>query len=71
MNTKRYYVAEHINNIIEELSLQTWDDTKKDKQNLPKQKDEHNHLTDAEDYALSDLMYEITQEEMFKLLNKW
>ena len=71
MNTNRYFVADHITNIIEELSLQAWDDTKKDKQNLPKQKDEHNHLTDAEDYALSELMYEITQEEMFKLLNKW
>lgn len=71
INTKRYIVADHITNIIEELSLQTWDETKRDKQNLPKQKDEHNHLTDAEDYALSVEMYEITQEEMFKLLNKW
>lgn len=72
MNTGRYYIANHITNIQEELQLQTWDEDKKDKFGQPKQKDEHNHLTDAEDYALCEYTYSITQEEQFRMLyKKW
>lgn len=71
MATNRYYVNETCINHLLELETQKWDETKRDKQNLPKQEDANNHTTDALDYAISYSQYEITNEDKFLMLHKY
>ena len=74
INTGRYFIINDDDRLfglfMNELQLQVWDENKRDKQNLPKQKDAFNHLTDAEDYAICKETYTLAQEEQYNLLHK-
>ncbi len=72
MNTKRMVVVEdNVPNLISEMELQQWSDTVTySKTGHYKPEDKDNHTTDACDYAITERMFEVTDEDQYQLLNK-
>lgn len=68
--SNRYVVSNECIEHLQELQIQRWSETRKDKHGLPVQEDADNHTTDAIDYAECEDTYEVIDEDAYKLVNK-